>query len=554
MYNLEILLNQIDGMGYKGYKDIKGSYDFKEYILNIINVQGDPFASPSFFEIEIDIKNLKLPMEVFKEDIKIATEDFLLREISKNIKRINTNQIGSGKSGHIYILKPSNKILKRSAIEIIKKKLSIKFYVGLPAKGRRILGREAIKIIFEKLPGIYKIIKNVNIEKLKNHINLYRNIQKIREYLKKNNYILFIANDSILPRESSISEKPMKNAIKFQSPKELEIEIPLDKNKIIKGMGIKEGITVITGGGFHGKTTLLEAIEMGIYNHIYGDGREYVITREDAIKIKAENGRFINNTNISSFIQNLPNKKDTEKFFTENASGSTSQAANIIEALEIGSRFFLIDEDTTATNFMIRDDFIKKIIADNKEPIRPFIENIKALKEQNDTSVIMIVGSLSEYFKIADTVLMLDEYRVKNITNKVKKILVDDVMHKNNKIIVTDRKLNIEYCRNIVFNNKFKIKNKGFDELNFGNYNIDFRNIEQIVEEGQIIFIGELIKRIFKRKNQTESLYNILNSLENRLENENISEILNAKSGKYCGIRKYEIAMAINRLREQIIK
>lgn len=74
-------------------------------------------------------------------------------------------------------------------------------------------------------------------------------------------------------------------------------------------MGIPEGVTLIVGGGFHGKSTLLQALERGVYHHIAGDGREMVITRQDAVKVRAEDGRNIEKVNISAFINNLPAKK-----------------------------------------------------------------------------------------------------------------------------------------------------------------------------------------------------------------------------------------------------
>ena len=101
-------------------------------------------------------------------------------------------------------------------------------------------------------------------------------------------------------------------------------------------MGIRKGITLIVGGGYHGKSTLLKALEAGVYNHIAGDGREFVITDDTAFKLRAEDGRSITGVDISPFIKNLPNKKDTVHFSTEDASGSTSQAANLMEALESG--------------------------------------------------------------------------------------------------------------------------------------------------------------------------------------------------------------------------
>ena len=174
----------------------------------------------------------------------------------------------------------------------------------------------------------------------------------------------------------------MKNGIHFVSPSSMEVTLNLPNHGPLKGMGIPKGITLIVGGGYHGKSTLLEALELGVYNHIAGDGREYVITESDAVKIRAEDGRSIKSADISLFINDLPNGKDTCCFYTEDASGSTSQAANVMEAIETGSRLLLIDEDTSATNFMIRDELMQRVVKRSQEPITPFIERVQWLAQE----------------------------------------------------------------------------------------------------------------------------------------------------------------------------
>lgn len=251
-------------------------------------------------------------------------------------------------------------------------------------------------------------------------IHLAEDQTAIRRQLTEKHLVCFIANGSILPRESGISDKPLKNAISFESPSSLLIELSLPRGRKISGMGLKKGITLIVGGGYHGKSTLLNAIEAGVYNHIKGDGREYVITNDTAVKLRAEDGRCIKNTDISLFINDLPNKKDTLHFSTENASGSTSQSANVVEAIEAGSELFLIDEDTSATNFMVRDELMQNIVTRDKEPITPFLERVTDLYKQSGISTILVAGSSGAYFYAADTILQMDCYHTKEITDTVK--------------------------------------------------------------------------------------------------------------------------------------
>jgi len=260
-------------------------------------------------------------------------------------------------------------------------------------------------------------------KELEEHIKLVEDQEFIRRKLKEKGLVCFIANNSILPRESGISAKPLKDAVKFVSPENLKVKFTLPSGKEIEGMGIKEGITLICGGGFHGKSTLLEAIQLGVYNHIKDDGREFVITREDAVKIRAEDGRYIEKVDISPFIENLPFGKDTRHFSTEDASGSTSQSANIIEAIEAGSKLLLIDEDTTATNLMIRDLRMQKLVHKDKEPITPFIDRIRELWEKFGISTIMVSGGLGDYFEVADYVIVMENYLPKDKTKEAKQII-----------------------------------------------------------------------------------------------------------------------------------
>ena len=419
-------LFKIDGKGYKAYKVLEGKYDFKKYVLSIDHVQGDPFASPSRVRIIIDNKIAQIPEELFDNKNKeVAVCDFLTRLFSKNIKNQSEKIFGSGKSGLIEISRCPQEILERTAIIRNKNFFEARFYVGFPARGRSVLARELEKIIFNIIPNTVEntfIYKNINKLNLINRVKLIEDQFYIRKNLKEKGLVAFVANESILPRESGVSARPLRNGKKFISPQALEVEFDTPNRGKIKGMGIPKGITLIIGGGYHGKSTLLRALELGIYNHIEGDGREFVITDESALKVRAEDGRAITSMDISLFINNLPNGKDTIKFNTENASGSTSQAANIIEAIESKSKVLLIDEDTSATNFMIRDDIMQQLVVKEKEPITPFIDVAKSLYKQLGISTILVAGSCGDFFDIADLVIQMDSYEPYEVTAKAKEL------------------------------------------------------------------------------------------------------------------------------------
>ena len=424
---LRQLVTRIDHRSYPAYKDTKGMYQFPGYLLSIDHVQGDPFASPSRVSIQVKGKIAGFPEQLYQTKWqKTALEDALIRQFGQCCEKFGFKAKGSGKSGMISISRCGQEVLERSAAQIDEKTgdIHIRLEVGFPANGRTINAREWIRIFFEFLPECVEkalYYKNCDAKRLQKISDLAEDQQALRDILPKLGLCAFVANGSILPRESGVSARPMKSAVCFRSPEEMEVEITLPHRGVIRGMGIRKGITLIVGGGYHGKSTLLKALEFGVYNHIAGDGREYVITDDSALKIRAEDGRSIKKTDISMFINNLPNSKDTKAFYTEDASGSTSQAANVIEGMESGTSLFLIDEDTCATNFMIRDELMQRVVCREEEPITPFIERARFLYEVCGISSVIVAGSSGSYFHIADAIIQMERYVPKDITAFAKK-------------------------------------------------------------------------------------------------------------------------------------
>ena len=552
-------LSSINGKSYGAYKSLSDRYDFKKYVLSIDHVQGDPFASPSKLQIIIDQKTAKFPLELFDTAYKrIALEDYLTRLFYSNINKFSSRVFGSGKSGLISISRCDAEILERTSVIISSKEIQVRFEVGFPARGRTVLSKELEKILFEFLPQIVDntlIYDNLNKSHIKKRIELSEDQNYIRNYIKENDLVAFIANGSILPRESGISSKPLKDGLKFQSPESMEIEIELPFKGKIKGMGIKKGITLFVGGGYHGKSTVLKALELGIYNHIEGDGREYVITDETALKVRAEDGRFIKNTDISLFINNLPNSKDTRKFSTDNASGSTSQAANIIEGIESDTKVFLIDEDTSATNFMIRDDIMQKLVSREKEPITPFIEIVKSLYDKLGISTILVVGSSGDYFDIADTVIQMDSYEPKDVTSKAKSLSRGIVLER---IADSSKDISIDFNRklkkgSIVSGSKgVKIKTLGIDGLSINKDTIELRSVEQIVDSEQINSLGYIMK--FAEDNIVNNNKTIRDVVKETLDYISKNGLISISPVKYgmgslAMPRKQEIIACFNRYR-----
>lgn len=544
----------IDGKGYKSYKSLEGQYDFNDYVLSIDHVQGDPFAAPSRVRIIMNQKISKIPNELFnKYHKKVAVQDFLTRLFYKNINVYGKKVYGSGKSGLISISKCPQEILDRTAIIINEKEIQVRIEVGFPARGRSVLARELEKILYEFLPQIVEnSIKynRLDKEKIIDRVRLIEDQEHIRNELSRRGLVAFIANGSILPRESGVSTKPLKDGEKFESPKSLEVTLNPPNIGEIKGLGIPKGISLIIGGGYHGKSTLLRSLELGVYNHIEGDGREFVITDGTAIKIRAEDGRVIHNDDISLFINNLPSRKDTKSFNSENASGSTSQAANIVEGIESGTKLFLIDEDTSATNFMIRDDVMQRLVAKEKEPITPFIEVVRALYNQMGISTIIVVGSSGDFFDVADTVIQMDAYEPKDVTQRAKELSTGKILGR-----VYNKDINIKFNRIIRKGSiergpkGIKIKTLGIDGLDINKEKIELRSVEQIVDHEQVTAIGYIMK--WAEENVVNGKLDIIQITDEILKLTKDNGLINfSNNGNLAMPRRQEIMAAFNRYRK----
>lgn len=541
-------LRQIDHKGYKAYKILEGEYEFGAYRLCIDHVQGDPFATPS--RVRIVYKNQKnIPEELFKEKYrKTAIEDALLRRLHRSIGSVVKGQRrGSGKSGMVTTCRAGQEILERSAMQITSTVAEARIEVGFPAFGRTIAAGELETLLFDVLPEVAERTfraKPQLLEELKKAAYLADDQRFIRQELPRLGLAAFVADGAILPRESGISQKKMEGAVPFESPESLAVTLQLPHGGMLRGMGIRRGITVIAGGGFHGKSTLLKALERGVYNHIAGDGREYVITDETAFKLRAEEGRSIHEENISMFINRLPTKADTADFTTENASGSTSQAANTVEALAAGSTVLLIDEDTSATNFMVRDGRMAQLVSDEKEPITPFIRKIRSLYQDLGVSTILVAGSSGDYLSVADTVLQMDCYRVCDVTEKAHALaqeLKEEKADAARWLRKPVRKKEIE-----------KIRVHGWDSLSIDKSEIDLRYLEQVADESQTAALGYIIQYILTRAADGRKTPDALaEEIAKKLDAEGILSITpkNYSAGPSAMVRKQEILACLCRYR-----
>ena len=498
--DLRARLRAIDHRGYPAYKDLKGQYDFGDYVLSIDHVQGDPFAAPSRLSVHVNGRRAGFPAEYYdSREKRITLQDHLTRLFGAQLARGSKKAGGSGKSGLLAASRCGQEVLERTACRVEAGNVVLRFEAGFPARGRTIDARELEKMLFDILPGCVLsslYYRRISQEKLRAAIELCEDQQYIRETLPELGLCAFIADGSILPRESGVSDRPMEGAVPFRSPESLRVTLTLPHRGQVSGMGIPKGITLFVGGGYHGKSTVLQALQNAVYNHIGGDGRELVIADASAWKLRSEDGRSICGTDISPFIRQLPGRKDTRHFSTEDASGSTSQAANLMESIEAGSRLLLIDEDTSATNFMIRDRLMQQVVAPAEEPIIPFIERVRSLYEDFGISSVIVAGSSGSYFHVADQIIQMKEYVPYDITERAKKAAADFPVFSipQGRFPEYSKKRCPRPNAALKKDDRLKLKAQGTSELSLNYDMVELRYLEQLRDSEQTMALAYLLK------------------------------------------------------------
>ena len=552
-------LEALDRCSYKAYKALRGQHLFTGFTLHVDYVQGDPFAAPSRLRVVVPQSVAGFPHSAYNTaSRRIALEDYLLRQFHQQAP-VYSRHRGSGKSGLITIAAPSQVILSRTAVTVSEKSVEVRFGVGLPAQGRRIAGRQAAELLCDDLPtlvekGLY--YSQLDAAALQAQGDAAETADWLRHQLKERRLVAFVADGAILPRRSGVDERSLgPAAVPFQSPASLQVSLTQPNGEPITGMGIPTGITLIVGGGYHGKSTLLKAIEQGIYNHVPGDGREQVVTTAAAVKVRAEEGRSVTGVDVSPFINHLPQGRSTQQFSTADASGSTSQAASIIEAVEAGATALLLDEDTSATNFMIRDRRMQALIAKAQEPITPFIDKVRQLYIDHGVSTILVMGGSGDYFDVADTVIGLNEYQAADVTAQAQQIAADDRTERqaeggqkfgnlSPRVVLPD---SIDPQRG---HRAVSLKVRATDEIRLGMTEIDLSTVEQLVEPGQVKAIAAAL--VYAQQHYLDgqrSLTAVLQAVAADIAAHGLDCLSDQLSGEFVTFRRQEFAAAINRLR-----
>ncbi len=553
-------LKRIDGRGYKAYRDLEGVYALGPFEIDIAHVQGDPYAPPSRVQVHAGLEELGLSEYAQGPAARrLGLEDFLGRSVAAQVQSEGSRDISIDRYGQ--------EILKRSAVRVSDRHLEVRLFVQLPAAGRRILGRQAHQILAEDLPQVLeRALRAPGLDPaaLTRHQDRSEDYQALVAELETRGWIGFVANGSVLPRRAGHDDRPLEtgedsSVVPFEAPATFQDEVTLPHAGRIQGMPVLPGVTLLVGGGFHGKSTLLEALSRGIYPHIPGDGREQVAAHPETVKVRAEDGRAVTAADISPFIGELPFGRSTQSFSTQNASGSTSQAANIVEALEAGARVLLLDEDTSATNFMIRDEPMRRLLKPGQEPITPFLDRVRNLYRDRGVSTVLVVGGSGEYFRVADRVVQMDRYRPVDVTAAAKEIAPpgpEDTAPFPP--MSAERCLRLDRYQQRVGPKGPRIKAPGVGRLLVEREEVDLGACEQLVSLSQARLLAAVTEQLLEKRARAQCWTSLsrgctpsaVREVFGELEEELLQEASRFPRGDLAMVRPLEMVALLNRLRE----
>ena len=558
--HLARMLEGLEGRGYPAYKAITGAYEAGDFVLHVDHVQGDPFADPSRLRTAVGPAAAALPPWAVQTPVRRrATADFLNRRFAEALAAATWAGSGSGKSGQLTVLRPGQQVLARASMTVEEDgAVTARFRAGLPADGRRILGAAAADLLAVAVPAAVRgalLFRALSAGDLRIHVETVEDSVALRAQLEARGLVAFVGDGAMLPRRSGIDDRPLADGVvPFETPPSLRVELTAPNAGPVRGLGIPAGVTLIVGGGYHGKSTLLRAIERGVYDHVPGDGRERVVALPEAVKVRAEDGRRVSGTDISNFITGLPAGGDTSRFETVNASGSTSQAAAIVEALEVGARCLLLDEDTSATNFMIRDARMQALIADDQEPITPFIDRARQLHDVLGVSTVLVVGGSGDYFDVADTVIAMRSYHPADATTEAREVAARLPTRRTAEggrwRPLRPREIDPASIDASRGRRAVSIRVRALDRVEFGRELVKLAGVEQLVEEAQTRAIAHAVARAADlARRDGLPLGAALEAVRAEVEREGLPVVHPHAIGELAAFRVFELAAFVNRLR-----
>nr|WP_314178640.1 ABC-ATPase domain-containing protein [Streptomyces sp. DSM 40971] len=553
---LEQQLARLEGASYGRYKSLVGTWELPGAettgeTLQLVRGQSDPFAPPARVAVRVPAERAGFPSGLWSTPVRRrALAGFLARRAAEVAGGERSLRIDAG----------GQEVLDRGSCQVSADDgaVTLRFGLALPGRGRRIDARAAQRLLCRAVPEIAgRALRYASLDAaaVDAFVETVEDSDALRGALPGLGLVAFVADGAVLPRGSGVDDRPAagEGVVPFSSPEGMRVTVELPNAGAVSGMGLREGVSLIVGGGFHGKSTLLRALETGIWDHVPGDGRELVVSLPETVKLRAEDGRRVERVDVHAFVGHLPDGSDTTDFSTDNASGSTSQAASLCEAVEAGARVLLIDEDTAATNLMIRDARMQSLVAKEREPLTPLVDSVRSLHRDHGVSTVLVMGGSGDYLEVADRVLMMDAYRPSDVTERAREVAA----------VPTGRHAEAETFPPVVHRRpepaslepesrgRRRVRSRGEDALSFGEYEVDLRSVEQIADSRQVAGIGLALDLLVRRRfvDGTRTLAEALDLLDAELAAGGAEVLLAVRDEDFAVPRRFETAAALNRVR-----
>lgn len=553
------LLGELDGRDFSEYNRIIGDYDFSRYVLKVTRVPTDASEPGTLFLLRVPSHVAGFPAHLHQTPIRrTALEDLLVRKMSAAIEASSAYDEDGVSRKRLFLPKPGPQILPRSALLITEDYVEARVHVNLPVRRGRIHGEEARHVFFETLPAVVNaslIYCNLDEQEAVAFVRLMEDADALRQMLPTRGWVAFVGEGALLARRGPDGRAARTGGRPLAISAELWTEVELPNQGRIRGLGIPAGITVVVGDEYSGRVEFLKAIAAGIYNHIPGDGREYVISAPDAVYIAADPGRCIRRVDLGAFIRGDNPGREGSIYSTDDADPCASQMAAMAEALEVGSRVLLFDESDSGTAFLASDSRLDEIAGAGKRGILPLCAAAREMADHRGVS--FVVGgrsSIAEWIPIADTVLRIENFTVSDVTKEAKRLEIRRTDDKPNPEAVARL---FECSRHVVPSSLDPSSGRhdaivgaeSIYHLRFGKSVVDLQRVCQLADISQTETIGLILYYAKSRYlREARSIREIMDLVDRDLSTEGLDCLTRDLRCDLARPRRFEIAAALNRL------
>ena len=559
--NLEKKIARLASKKPQASQDLIGSYDCGDFELHIDSVPDDPSRNPLRMRVRVGIAGAGFPDTAFStKSREIAARDFMTRTF--NAGAAAQSALSRIRGARIFIDRPGPVILETSAVVVGDGIIEARFTADLPIEGDRIVGNALRELFMKNIPGIVRaslVYDGFDAVKFTATVDTAEDADTLRNMLPEMGLAAFVADGSVPAGKAGIVTRGASKAVQFRAPETLAVTVELPNRGAVRGLGVPAGITVVAGERTSGKTALLTALALGVYNHPPDDGRELIVTAPDAVYVPFEEGRRIENVDISPIIPKGSVGDDMQSFRTEAATPVESQAANIIEALEIGTSLLLFNEDSVAPGFATRDARIQELLSGDEVTLTPLVYILPALRDEMGVSAVIALGGSGDFLDIADTVIVMSGSELTDATEKAAKIVRERPTGRKSIPSATaiqrrDRRPFRTGLEPVKLKKEEKVRPHGSGYVQYGDEFIDLDKVIQLVSSSQARGIARGLSLVRRLMDGSRSLRDAVNEVMKRIDAVGLDTLSNRRMGDLAGFRPHELAAAVNRLKQLKVK